>query len=199
MPFAVASCPCGWSSGFGLGGRPPLPLLATGHPAARIRLPNTLAAPAVSPSDSPASLQLVAAFMISIFSHSLGDGARTRGTDRGGGGGDTGLLARHRPFAMLSRTFSARVPRNKWSGRTQGGLSHVWQTCISSGIAPNIASHAKRWAPVVRMRPRTASKNEKPAYPGDCVTRSNTQQPTAGCSTTRAQNRFTSVSSMATS
>lgn len=49
-----------------------------------------------------------------------------------------------RPFAMQSRTLSVCVPRKRWSGFTQAGLSHLWQTNIPSGIGLHQDSQAYR-------------------------------------------------------
>lgn len=51
-----------------------------------------------------------------------------------------------RPLATLSALLSATVPRNKWSGRTQIGLSQRWQTNIPPGMGPLWISQDKRWA-----------------------------------------------------
>lgn len=50
------------------------------------------------------------------------------------------------PFATMSETFSACVPRNRWAGFTQGGLSQTWQTAMPLGIGPFTSSQESRWA-----------------------------------------------------
>jgi hypothetical protein len=40
------------------------------------------------------------------------------------------------PFSALSALFWETVPKNKWFGLTQAGLSQVWQTHSPSGIEP---------------------------------------------------------------
>lgn len=41
-----------------------------------------------------------------------------------------------RPLAIMSRTFAACVPAQRWAGFTQRGLSHSWQTTCPFGISP---------------------------------------------------------------
>ena len=44
------------------------------------------------------------------------------------------LPFRARPFALQSLRLSARVPKNRWAGFTQGGLSQWCKTHMSLGI-----------------------------------------------------------------
>src|SRR5689334_13557123 len=57
-------------------------------------------------------------------------------------------FGRHRPFAIASRVFCDGVPKNRWPGRTHGGLSQVWQTNMPLGISasPLARRHETRWA-----------------------------------------------------
>lgn len=57
-----------------------------------------------------------------------------------------------RPFALRSIMLSRCVPRNRWLGRTHGGLSQTWQTCSPRGIGPFSSSHAMRCTPTVFPR-----------------------------------------------
>ena len=58
----------------------------------------------------------------------------------------TGPVLPALPFAIMSRTLSSCVPRNRWFGFTHCGLSHECKTFIPSGIAPLCNSHDTRWA-----------------------------------------------------
>src|SRR5438309_10913168 len=46
----------------------------------------------------------------------------------------------------MSWELSFGVPRNRWSGQTHGGKSHVWQTNMPLGIAPLLRVHEMRCA-----------------------------------------------------
>src|SRR6185369_7751368 len=48
----------------------------------------------------------------------------------------------------MSSLLSLAVPRNKWSGFTQGGLSQRWQTKSPSGIGPYARNQETRCAPI---------------------------------------------------
>lgn len=76
-----------------------------------------------------------------------------------------------RPFFAQSFMLSVLVPRNKWSGLTQDGTSHVWQTCSPVGIGPLKYLYANRWAgscPVSSL---------KAPYPQRAVPAVHSQQP----------------------
>lgn len=92
---------------------------------------------------------------------------------------------RARPFSHLSRLLSRTVPRKRWSGRIQGGLSQWWSTHSPSGIAPRASVHAYRCArqflPFRRISP----------YPRALTAPVQTQHP-SGDTVTFGQNRITS-------
>lgn len=75
---------------------------------------------------------------LTCFSVSLLFGCASPNAGLGGG--------RQRPFSLQSALLSDGVPKNRWSGLTHGGLSHLWQTYIPLGMGPFISSQAKRWA-----------------------------------------------------
>ena len=77
-------------------------------------------------------------------------------------------------FLDLSLLLSATVPRNRWSGLTQGGLSQVWQT-TKAGSKYFIHCISNLWARCCRP-----SKVNNP-YPS--LSRiENSQQPLGPCS-----------------
>lgn len=51
-----------------------------------------------------------------------------------------------RLFASISAVLSRIVPRNKWSGLTHAGMSHLWQTTNPNGISPLCSIHENRCA-----------------------------------------------------
>lgn len=63
-----------------------------------------------------------------------------------------------RPLARISSRFARCVPRKRWSGRTQSGLSQVWQTFKPSGIGPCVKNHAIRLARFVVGSPWRIAK-----------------------------------------
>src|SRR5260221_4987664 len=50
------------------------------------------------------------------------------------------------PLATISLESISALPRNKWSGRTQQGVSQQWQTHLISGIGPLKATYETRCA-----------------------------------------------------
>jgi hypothetical protein len=57
----------------------------------------------------------------------------------------------------VSSTLSARVPRKRWSGRMQGGVSQRWSTQSPPGMGPRHSVHDRRCAshtcPAIRIPP----------------------------------------------
>lgn len=70
-----------------------------------------------------------------------------------------------RPFEAQSRTLSACVPRNRWPGFTQDGLSQWWQTNSPSGIGPLVNCQETRWAYISLRVPSVLDPALKAPYP----------------------------------
>jgi hypothetical protein len=86
------------------------------------------------------------------------------------------------PFALMSRAFSAAVPRNKCAGFTHARTSHLWQTTMPGGIFPRNSFHATRCAPCSLPSKRAAP------YPSGRTSPCHSQQPFPRCGHTLARN-----------
>lgn len=94
-----------------------------------------------------------------------------------------------RRLASMSALLSARVPRKRWSGRTQRGMSQRCSTQSPAGTGPLTSSHATRWA---ALRLDVATENAP--YPFSTMAPRQSQHPSV-CSTF-GQNRSASVPRM---
>lgn len=78
-----------------------------------------------------------------------------------------------RIFLSLSLLLSDAVPRNKWSGFVQTGLSHLWQTCIPCGMLPKCNIQDTRLAADFSCMPPSRII----PYPNRCLAPDQSQQP----------------------
>lgn len=81
-----------------------------------------------------------------------------------------------RPLEIMSWVLSRLVPRNRWSGRTQGGLSHRWSTHRPTDIGPFAISHERRCAEMFLGR-KVAEPRVKMPYPRRALAPRHSQHP----------------------